>query len=1121
MTEQIPGPAGWPFIGNLLDVQGEVPIQAIEHIADIYGPIIKLSLAGNERLFVGGFDIFDELCDETRFYKLPPPALTQNARPGARGLFTSPSEKDADWGQAHRILMPAFGPLAIQNMFDEMYDIATQMVMKWARLGPEPRVLLTEDFTRLTLDTIALCAMDYRFNSFYSDTVHPYVQAMTNTLAARSQSGQIGQKIKMLLQPSYAASLKADVAYMGTVGRDLVQHRRDNPTDKKDLLNNMVHGRDPKTGESMRDELIAANMQTFLVAGHETTSGLLSFAFMYLLLNPTTFFAAQQEVDRVLGTRRIEPHVLNELPYLNAVLRETLRLSPTAPGFARGVRPENKEEHVTVAGGKYEIPRGAPVLCLLGKIQRDPKVWGDDADQFRPERMLDENFAKLPKNAWKPFGTGLRACIGRAFAWQEALLVTALLLQNFTISLADPNYQMQVQQTLTIKPKNTYVHVKLRQGIDATQLLQRLTGRPAAPPRSVNGPSSAQATNGINGTNGTIDGATTADGPTLAILYGSNTGTCQSLAQSLAVEAGQRGYRATVHDLDSAVEHVPKGPNTTVVIITASYEGQPPDNAARFFAWLERVEAKDALDGARFAVFGCGHVDWASTYQRIPTRIDALLEENGATRVAERGASDASQRDMFGDFAKWTDNVLWKALPSAEDAATAMGDKKVHIPTIDMDVSTEQRETHLQQKLFWAKVTAARSLTAPGQPEKRHIEFQLPSDMTYQTGDYLAVLPLNPDDVVRRVIQRFRQPWDAVVTIKRGAPTTLPTDTPIALAELLRGYVELALPATRKDIEVLLELAKHGEGVDARTEANKLAALLDDPSAFGTTVIEHRTSLLDLLEQNPSVGLPLASFLAMLPPLRARHYSIASSPLASPDSCALCYSVIDEPTWVADAHGRGASPDKAATPPRMFRGVTGTYLKSLQPGDQALVAVRATNHVFRLPADRETTPLLMFCAGSGFAPFRGFLQERAVQIRDGNRSLAPAVLFVGCRRPDADRLYADEVDAWVRDGVVDVRYAFSQAPTDPRAAGCRYVPDRLLHDKDIVVAQWKAGAKVYTCGSGQVAKDLGAAARKLIVERAREGVAAGEEGVVGMTEEDAAAWMQQRHNERFVTDVFT
>ena len=128
MSEQIPGPAGWPLIGNLLDVQGDVPVQMIEQLTDIHGPIIKLSLGGFERIFVGGFDIFDELCDETRFYKIPPPALSRTAPPGARGLFTSPSEKDPDWLQAHRILMPAFGPMAIQNMFDGQFFYESALI---------------------------------------------------------------------------------------------------------------------------------------------------------------------------------------------------------------------------------------------------------------------------------------------------------------------------------------------------------------------------------------------------------------------------------------------------------------------------------------------------------------------------------------------------------------------------------------------------------------------------------------------------------------------------------------------------------------------------------------------------------------------------------------------------------------------------------------------------------------------------------------------------------------------------------------------------------------------------------------------------------------------------------
>ena len=135
--------------------------------------------------------------------------------------------------------------------------------------------------------------------------------------------------------------------------------------------------------------------------GHETTSGLLSFAFLNMLKNPSTYFAAQEEVDRIIGKEKVRSSHLNELKYVQAVLRETLRLTPTAPAITRGVRPENKKEQETLGGGKYAMPAQGGVVCLLTKIQKDPKVWGGDSNEFKPERMLDENFEKLPKNAWK------------------------------------------------------------------------------------------------------------------------------------------------------------------------------------------------------------------------------------------------------------------------------------------------------------------------------------------------------------------------------------------------------------------------------------------------------------------------------------------------------------------------------------------------------------------------------------------------------------------------------------------------------------------------------------------------------------------------------------------------
>jgi cytochrome P450/NADPH-cytochrome P450 reductase len=147
-----------------------------------------------------------------------------------------------------------------------MHDMAGQLVLKWARLGSDYRIPVTDDFTRLTLDTIALCAMDFRFNSFYQDEMHPFVQAMVGVLsqgAARMTTPKLIQK----LQVRKNEQVKVDARYQRDTAENLVKRRRDNPSSKADLLNAMVNGRDPKTGQGMRDELIAANMTTFLIAG--------------------------------------------------------------------------------------------------------------------------------------------------------------------------------------------------------------------------------------------------------------------------------------------------------------------------------------------------------------------------------------------------------------------------------------------------------------------------------------------------------------------------------------------------------------------------------------------------------------------------------------------------------------------------------------------------------------------------------------------------------------------------------------------------------------------------------------------------------------------------------------
>lgn len=321
---------------------------------------------------------------------------------------------------------------------------------------------------------------------------------------------------------------------------------------------------------------------------------MLSFLFYFLLKNPATYKKAQEEVDTVIGRRKTTVEDLSKLPYINAIMRETLRLRPTAPLIAVHAHPtKNKEEPVILGNGKYVVNKDEPIVIILSKLHRDPEVYGSDADEFKPERMLDENFNKLPKNAWKPFGNGMRGCIGRPFAWQEAQLVVAILLQNFNFQMDNPSYDLSIKQTLTVKPKDFYMRATPREGLDATKLGVLLSSGDSAP-------------EGLDSASKDRKKAAPPPGDTkpMYIFFGSNTGTCEAFARRLGDDALGYGYSAGVKPLDSAMQNIPK--NGPVVFISASYEGNPPDNAAHFYEWLKALKKKE-LEGVNYAVFGCGH----------------------------------------------------------------------------------------------------------------------------------------------------------------------------------------------------------------------------------------------------------------------------------------------------------------------------------------------------------------------------------------------------------------------------------------------------------------------------------------------------------------------------------
>ena len=264
---------------------------------------------------------------------------------------------------------------------------------------------------------------------------------------------------------------------------------------------------------------------------------------------------------------------------------------------------------------------------------------------------------------------------------------------------------------------------------------------------------------------------------------------------------------------------------------------------------------------------------------------------------------------------------------------------------------------------------------------------------------------------------RLHRPLTNVPQIELSStgPTSLPLNKPISVFNLLSGYVELQQPATTRDLDLLLK-AKNS---DASTKALQGLA-----ANYAEKVFKTRLSVLDILEENKDIELSLSAFLQMLPSMRIRQYSISSSPLWNPQHVTLTLSVVDAPA----ISGR-AEP---------FLGVASTYLAGLSLGDKVQLSVRASSAAFHLPTD-PGVPLIMICAGSGLAPLRGFLQERAMQKQAG-RGVAKSYLFFGCRSPEEDFLYGEtDLKEWGALGIVDVRPAFSRSPAD--SLGCRYVQE--------------------------------------------------------------------------------
>jgi cytochrome P450 / NADPH-cytochrome P450 reductase len=1023
----IPHPPTKPVVGNMLSLDSTAPVQNLARLARELGPIFWLDMMGAPLVVVSGHDLVNELSDEKRFDKAVRGPLRRVRAIAGDGLFTADTT-EPNWSKAHNILLQPFGNRAMQSYHPSMVDIAEQLVKKWERLNADEEIDVVHDMTALTLDTIGLCGFDYRFNSFYRRDYHPFVESLVRSLETIMMIR--GLPLENLWMQKRRRDLAGDVAFMNKMVDEIVAERRKNTAvaeDKKDMLAAMMTGVDRSTGEQLDDVNIRYQINTFLIAGHETTSGLLSCTLYALLKHPDVLKKAYEEVDRVLGGDiNVKPTYsqVTQLTYITQILKEALRLWPPAPAY--GISPIADE----TVGGKYKLKKNTFITVLVLALHRDPSVWGPNPDAFDPENFSREAEAARSVNAWKPFGNGQRACIGRGFAMHEAALAIGMILQRFR--LVDVNrYQMHLKETLTIKPEGFKIKVRPRTDKERTTHVGAVSSTAAAP-----GPAAAARARTRPGHN-----------TPLLVLYGSNLGTAEELATRVADLAEVNGFATRLAPLDDFAGKMPE--RGGVLIFCASYNGAPPDNATQFIKWLGGGLPNDAFSKVRYAVFGCGNSDWAATYQSIPRLIDEKLAAHGGRSVYARGEGDA-RGDLDGEFESWfaklaplatkefgiestfsrsaEDEPLYKIEPvalSAVNAVVALGGVS------PMKVLTN---TELQNK---QGANASERST-------RHIEVQLPPDITYRVGDHLSVVPRNDPALVDSVARRFGfLPSDQIrLQVAEGRRAQLPVGEPVSVGRLLTDFVELQQVATRKQIQIM------SENTRCPVTKPKLLALVGDDGAsterYRAEILGKRKSVFDLLEEHPACELPLHAYLEMLSLLAPRYYSISSSPSVDASRCSVTVGVVEGPA----SSGRG-----------IYKGICSNYLAGRRAGETIQATVRETKAGFRLPDDAGV-PIIMIGPGTGLAPFRGFLQERAARKAKG-ASLGPALLFFGCRHPEKDFLYADELKAFAEGRVAEIYTAFSRAE-GPKT----YVQNLIAAERQRVWSLIEQGAIIYVCGDG-------------------------------------------------------
>ena len=528
------------------------------------------------------------------------------------------------------------------------------------------------------------------------------------------------------------------------------------------------------------------------------------------------------------------------------------------------------------------------------------------------------------------------------------------------------------------------------------------------------------------GTNQPASGGATTVKASLAILYGSQTGTTEQLARKLAKEAGQRGYEPRLLEM-SAFDKLDLKLEKHLLILTSTWgDGDPPDNALAFWNHLNSDQAP-RLDHLEFSVLALGDRNYAN-FCGAGKKFDSRLELLGAKRIHPCAECDV---DYEVPAQAWM-AAIWSALNNHSAEQTKAINGIPIAPVIDASA-----KGYSKTNPFPARLLVNRKLNgANSAKETRHFEISLKdSGLSYEAGDALGVLPANCPALVEELLAALRCDGEEPVKLANGAE--------MSLCQALREQFQL----TRVSHKLFAAIAD-------RSQDPALAELLKPANKSELDQYLHGRDIIHLLRAQPQVRFTPADFTGLLPKLQPRLYSISSSPKAHPGEVHLTVAVVRY-----ESYGRNC------------KGVCSTFLAERVNESTPVPVFIQTAHGFRLPAN-QAAPIIMIGPGTGIAPFRAFLEERQATGAKGKNWL-----FFGDQRRATDFLYDAELETMLQAGhLTRLDTAFSRDQSEKI-----YVQHRLLEHGPEFWSWLEAGAYVYVCGDAQrMAKDVDAALHQLL-----------------------------------------